>query len=103
MDEIYKKYEMEQVKQLQKINYETLDCLRSQIFWLLDYCEANAIPLPDFDKLITLGRTSSEILDNLENQISSKSKHPNITPDDSTEPNFTLCYVTFYRKPTIMI
>jgi hypothetical protein len=35
--------------------------------------------------------------------LSPKSKHPNITPDDSTEPNFTLCYVTFYRKPTIMI
>jgi hypothetical protein len=32
-----------------------------------------------------------------------KSKHPNFTPDDSAEPNFTLCYVTFYRKPSIMI
>lgn len=35
--------------------------------------------------------------------IPPKSKHPNFTPHDSTEPNFTLCYVTFYRKPSIMI
>ena len=32
-----------------------------------------------------------------------KNQHPNFTPEDSTEPNFTLCYVTFYRKPSIII
>lgn len=35
--------------------------------------------------------------------LSPKNQHPKFTPDDSTEPNFTLCYVTFYRKPSIMI
>jgi hypothetical protein len=93
MDDIDIKHEIKQVRQLQKINYETLDCLRSQIYWLLDYCEATGITLPDFNKLLGLGRTSSEILDKLESYHSSdeslQGDKRRGTDDNLTEPDRT--------------
>jgi hypothetical protein len=38
---------MDRVEELQSMNYNMLDYLRTQLTWLLEYCEKNRIPLPD--------------------------------------------------------
>jgi hypothetical protein len=35
---------MDKVEELQSMNYEMLDYLRTQIAWLLEYCKKNLIP-----------------------------------------------------------
>ncbi len=39
-----------------------LDYLRTQLAWLLEYCEKNLIPLPDFDKAILIFKRSGKML-----------------------------------------
>jgi hypothetical protein len=53
---------MDRVEELQSMNYDMLDYLRTQLAWLLEYCEKNRIPLPDFDKAILFFKKSGKIL-----------------------------------------
>jgi|GEM_PF-1441933 hypothetical protein len=53
---------MDRVEELQSMNYEMLDYLRTQIAWLLEYCKKNRIPLPDFDKAMLFFKRSGKIL-----------------------------------------
>jgi hypothetical protein len=43
---------MDRVEELQSMNYNMLDYLRTQLTRLLEYCEKNRIPLPDLEKAI---------------------------------------------------
>jgi hypothetical protein len=53
---------MDKVEELQSMNYEMLDYLRTQIACLLEYCKKNRIPLPDFDKAMLFFKRSGKIL-----------------------------------------
>jgi len=39
-----------------------LDYLRTQLTWLLEYCEKNRIPLPDLEKAMLFFKKSGKIL-----------------------------------------
>jgi hypothetical protein len=47
------------IEELQPMNYEMLDYLRTQLAWLLEYCKKNRIPLLDFDKAMFVVVTDS--------------------------------------------
>ena len=53
---------IDRVDELQSMNYEMLDYLRTQIAWLLDYCEKYNIPLEDIEKAKLFFKTSGKIL-----------------------------------------
>jgi hypothetical protein len=79
--------EIQEVKRLQALNYEMLDSLRSQLSWLLRYCESNNIPLPDLKKLTLLFTKSSTILDSL----SDENLQPSESDGDLTAPGSRRC------------
>ena len=64
---------MDRVEELQSMNYEMLDYLRTQIAWLLQYCKKNLIPLPDFDKAMLFFKRSGKILS--DERIQANKKH----------------------------
>jgi hypothetical protein len=64
---------MDRVEELQSMNYEMLDYLRTQIAWLLEYRRKNRILLPDFDKAMLFFRRSGKILS--DERIQANKKH----------------------------
>jgi hypothetical protein len=96
--------ETNETLRIKELNLELMENLSHMSHWILKYCTDYGIEPPNLDKLLDLIRRSHELIENMDgHQISPKYKHPNFTPDDSTEQNFTLSYLTFYRKPSIMI
>lgn len=63
MLESYLIEEIKEVKKLQAMNHDMLDFLRTQVAWLLEYCERNNIPLPDLSKAKLFFKTSGDILE----------------------------------------
>jgi len=53
---------MKRAEDLQSLNYEIMDYLRTQLTWLLEYCIKNKLPLADFDKGRLLFKKSSKFL-----------------------------------------
>ncbi|MFZ0895483.1 MAG: hypothetical protein WAZ77_13380 [Candidatus Nitrosopolaris sp.] len=53
---------MDRVEELQSMNYNMLDYLRTQLTWLLEYCEKNRIPLPDLEKAMLFFKKSGKIV-----------------------------------------
>ena len=53
---------IDRVEELQSMNYNMLDYLRTQLTWLLEYCEKNRIPLPDLEKAMLFFKKSGKIL-----------------------------------------
>ena len=52
---------MDRVEELQSMNYNMLDYLRTQLTRLLEYCEKNRIPLPDLEKAMLFFKKSGKI------------------------------------------
>jgi hypothetical protein len=74
---------IDRIEELQSMNYEMLDYLRTQLAWLLEYCKKNRIPLPDFDKAMLFFKKSGKILSD-----ESRQRDDNETTDDKyTEPS----------------
>ena len=65
---------MERVEELQSMNYEMLDYLRTQLAWILEYCKKNRIPLPDFDKSMLFFKKTGKSLSEEMNTYSSEVK-----------------------------
>ncbi len=74
---------MDRVEELQSMNYEMLDYLRTQLAWLLEYCKKNRIPLPDFDKAMLFFKRSGKILS--DDHIQSSENHS--SDEENAEPS----------------
>jgi len=76
---------MDRVEELQSMNYEMLDYLRTQIAWLLEYCKKILIPLPDFDKAMLFFKRSGKILS--DDHIQSSENHSSDEEEYRAENN----------------
>jgi hypothetical protein len=74
---------MDRVEELQAMNYDMLDYIRTCVAWLLEYCEKYNIPLPDLEKAKLFFKRSGVIL---EKHSPTESQQRNKTTDNSTEP-----------------
>jgi len=77
---------MERVEELQSMNYEMLDYLRTQLAWILEYCKKNRIPLPDFGKAMLFFDRFGKILS--DERIQSAKNNPS----DEEEYRTSLSY-----------
>ena len=75
---------MERVEELQSMNYEMLDYLRTQLAWILEYCKKNRIPLPDFGKAMLFFDRFGKILS--DERIQSAKNNPS---DEEEVQNLT--------------
>ncbi len=74
--------ELKDALQVKRVNDELLEYLSSSLNWLLHYSHKYQIPLPEKDRII---QTIENIM-NVDKKLPPNFKHPNGTPDDSTEP-----------------
>jgi len=87
--------ELKDALQVKQVNDELLEYLSSSLRLLLHYSHKYQIPLPEKDKILeTLGNIM-----NVEKKLPPNFKHPNGTPNESTEPKLsnyfdTILYLT---------
>jgi hypothetical protein len=61
----YKEFQqlVHEVEEMQDLNYEIMDTLRSKLVWLIKYCGQNNIILPDIEAVFDLIDKSGNLLE----------------------------------------
>ena len=79
--------ELKEALQITRVNDELLEYLSSSLNWLLHYSNKYKIPLPEKDIINGI----LENIMNVDKKLPPNFKHPNGTPEESTEPKVWLC------------
>ena len=80
--------EWKKVDKVRRLNQRLYDYLGSCLIYLLEYSKRNDIVLPHKERIERMIDESEYIIDQINSATSPNFKHPNGTPEDSTEPNF---------------
>jgi hypothetical protein len=83
--------ELKDALQVKRVNDELLEYLSSSLNWLLHYSHKYQIPLPEKDMIIGM----LENIMKVDKKLPPNFKHPNGTPEDSTEPKLFMIILYF--------
>lgn len=68
------------IESIQELTYELMSAFNSGLFWLVEYCEKNNLPIPDLERARSLITTSSFVLENSEFAYQPKGNTENDQP-----------------------
>jgi hypothetical protein len=90
MDDYYLKNqllgEIQETIRIKELNVELMETLTDNAIWILKYCERNNIRPPNLKRLLETVSKSRVLTEKMFQSFSPNFKHPNGTPEDSTEP-----------------
>ena len=84
--------EIQETIRIKELNVELMETLTDNAIWVLKYCERNKIRPPNLNRLFETVNKSRTLLEKMYQSLPPNFKHPNGTPEESTEPNFIIIY-----------
>lgn len=81
--------DIEEAERFKEFNIELMEHLSFTANWILDYCEKNNLQPPNIEKLQNTIKKCRGLFERINRFYPPPNfKHPNTTPEDSTEPKF---------------